>query len=181
MDIRTRWGFNHVAFCKDEIIVKVPIILEVEGIWCYEVGGYGNPPKEKKRLCPTPITPIWQTNFGCWRKSKVGMVAHVFTFEVASFTSWSSMPMGTHPIGVVEHPCKTRKWLSSFFIIEGVPAHKGIQDFLLKYIWEVTLVGSSQQGIEPLHDLPLLSGARAHCTTNHCHPRCVRLWIYLVS
>jgi hypothetical protein len=32
MDIRTRWGFNHVAFCKDEIIVKVPIILEVEGI-----------------------------------------------------------------------------------------------------------------------------------------------------
>jgi hypothetical protein len=90
------------------------------------------------------------------------------------------MPMGTHPIGVVEHPCKTRKWLSSFFII-GVPAHKGIQDFLLKYIWEVTLVGSSQQGIEPLHDLPLLSGARAHCTTNHCHPRCVRLWIYLVS
>lgn len=58
---------------------------------------------------------------------------------------------------------------------------KGIQDFLLKYIWEATLVGSSQQGIEPSHDLPLLSRVRAHCTANHCHPICVRLWTYLVS
>jgi hypothetical protein len=92
------------------------------------------------------------------------------------------MPMGAHPTWVVEHPCKTRKWISSFFVVEGVPAHnKGIQDVLPKYIWEATLVGPSQQGIEPLHDQPLLLGANAHHIANHCHPRCVGLWIYLVS
>jgi hypothetical protein len=32
MEIKTRWGFNHVTFCKDEILVKVPAILEVEGV-----------------------------------------------------------------------------------------------------------------------------------------------------
>jgi hypothetical protein len=32
MEIRTRWGFNHVAFCGDEILAKVLTILEVEGV-----------------------------------------------------------------------------------------------------------------------------------------------------
>jgi hypothetical protein len=58
--------------------------------------------------------------------------------------------------------------------------NKGIRDFLPKYIWEATLVGSSQQGIGPSHDPPLLPRVRAQCTTNHYHPKCVGLWIYLV-
>jgi hypothetical protein len=32
MEIRTRWGFNHLAFCGDEILVKVIAIFEVEGV-----------------------------------------------------------------------------------------------------------------------------------------------------
>jgi hypothetical protein len=68
--------------------------------------------------------------------------------------------MGAHPTGVVEHPCRTKKGISSFFIVEGVPTHnKGIQKKLPKYIWEATPIGSSQ--FEPLHDPPLLQGVRA--------------------
>jgi len=32
MEIKTRWGFNHVAFCGDEIFARIPTILEVEGV-----------------------------------------------------------------------------------------------------------------------------------------------------
>jgi hypothetical protein len=32
MEIKTRWGFNHVVFCKDKKIAKVLIVLEVEGV-----------------------------------------------------------------------------------------------------------------------------------------------------
>jgi hypothetical protein len=92
------------------------------------------------------------------------------------------MPIGAHPIGVVKHPYITKKGISSFFIVEGMPTHnKGIQKNLPKYIWEATPIGSSQQGFEPSHDPPLLQGTRAYCMANRCHPRHVGLWFYLVS
>jgi hypothetical protein len=31
MEIKARWGLNHVAFCKDEFFVKILAVLEVEG------------------------------------------------------------------------------------------------------------------------------------------------------
>jgi hypothetical protein len=36
MEIKTRWGLNHVAFCGDEILVKVPTLLEVKRSMMYK-------------------------------------------------------------------------------------------------------------------------------------------------
>jgi hypothetical protein len=30
--MKTRWGLNHVMFCREEILARVPLILEVEGV-----------------------------------------------------------------------------------------------------------------------------------------------------
>jgi len=72
------------------------------------------------------------------------------------------MPMGTHPTRVAKHPCRTRKRIASFFIAERMPTHnKGILKKLLKYILETThTISTSQQGFEPSHDPPLLSGSK---------------------
>jgi hypothetical protein len=32
MEIKTRWGFNHVSFSRVEIFARIPTLLEVEGV-----------------------------------------------------------------------------------------------------------------------------------------------------
>lgn len=34
IEIKTRWGLNHVMFYGEEIIARILVILEVEGVWC---------------------------------------------------------------------------------------------------------------------------------------------------